>query len=217
MKAKNLQLKNINLPILAAGSLFFLLIGELAINGYIGNHTPGYNWKLQSISYLGQQSSPYLPLIKTWSIIFSLTYCLIATLFYKSFKDPSFLVVSASILFIIYGLGEGVGSGFFPVTLPGNITSRSSNLHQFFGGVADVAIYSIPILMLFEFPLSENRLFHIQTYIIISFALLFCIIFLIAKYLNINSGLFSFRGLWQRLFLLCLYIYYNILIFKISI
>jgi hypothetical protein len=213
-KRMNNSLK-VNWPLMAMVAIVFLFYGEFMGNGYLGTLYPGYDWKTDSISYLGQQNSPVLHYVKNWGICFTITYIILGLAFYKSFNHKSFIVKIVSVLFVVYGFGEGVGSSFFPINEKGSALTQSAFLHNLFGGFADVALYAIPFLMLFEFSKSRHFKFHITTYVLMGVALIACFIFLIAKYFHIEHGVFTYRGVWQRIFLLCFYIYFLLLMNKL--
>ncbi|MCR9065516.1 MAG: DUF998 domain-containing protein [Cytophagales bacterium] len=215
MKERLSKGMRIDWPLVATISLSFLLYGEFLGNAYLGTLFSGYNWKTDSISYLGQENSPILHYVQIWGACFTILYIILGVAFYFSFNRPSIFVKIVSILFIIYGLGEGLGSSFFPVNVKGTELTESAFLHNIFGGFADVALYTIPVLMLFEFSKDKNKEFHQVTYVLMAVAVVSCSIFLIAKYFHIEHGLFTYRGLWQRIFLLCFYLFFYLLLRKL--
>jgi hypothetical protein len=212
---ENLVKSKFNWRLIMMACIGLLFIGEFFGNAYLGTLYPAYNWKTDSISYLGQQNSPVLHYVQLWGICFNVLYILIGFAFYSSFTQKSLLVKIVSVLFVVYGLGEGLGSSFFPINDKGTELTQSAIFHNLFGGFADVALYSIPVLMLFEFTKEKHKRFHDNTYSLLALAIIACFIFLIAKYFHIDNGVFTYRGFWQRVFLLCFYIYFFMLANKL--
>jgi hypothetical protein len=195
-------------PHIGVTALTALLVCEIFTNILFPIYYPGYNWKTQSISYLGQDKSPILQWVKIWSISFSVGYTIFAFAFYYTFKNKGWLIGLASLLLIIYGLGEGIGSGFFPVSTTETTATTNAFLHNFFGGLADISLFTFPVILLKTFPFSGHKNLWTWTLVTYCLSLLFCSFFLIAKYQGIQSGFLLYKGLWQRMFVLCFYLYF---------
>ncbi len=189
-------------------SLSLICVGEFLSEYLIGKGLPDYDWRYLSISYLGKEGSPVLAEVKIWAVLFTLLYLVFSFSLYKSLNKRSPLIKYAACLLAIYGICEGLGSGFFPINAPGTPLTQDAFIHNIFGAIGDTAFFSFPVLMLFVFPRKVNPGFHKFTFICLVIALVFCSFFLIAKYLHITHGIFTYRGIWQRAFLFTFYIYF---------
>ena len=98
---------------------------EIVTDIWFGSNYPGYNWKAQSLSYLGQRGSPVEQWVQLTSILFTILITFFAYSFYQINESNKWAGIAACML-IIYGLGEGLGSGFFPIDLPDAIVTMSS-------------------------------------------------------------------------------------------
>ena len=95
--------------------IFFIL--EFATDIWFGSKFPGYNWQAESMSYLGQSGSPIEHWVSLWGIIFSVLLSLFVIAFSQVYKSKKWLKLVAFSL-LIYALGEGIGSGCFPINPP---------------------------------------------------------------------------------------------------
>jgi hypothetical protein len=142
--------------------------------------------------------------MNTWEIIFSIlfvfyAYGLLRTIFKKDFWQHV-----AVWLIVIYGLGEGIGSGLFPYEHAGNGPTLSGKLHLLFSTIGVVAIALLSFVMLKVFPKQGYPKINAYTRFVAWSGLAFILLFLLAK-----MHLIPLRGLWQRLFILD---YYSLLI-----
>lgn len=183
-------------------------VGEFIVDAIIGSRYPGYNWMTQSISYLGQADSPVLLEVAIWGIFFSFFYLLFAFGFYKAFGGINRWAVLASWMIAIYGLGEGMGSGFSPINPPGTPYTTAAFFHDLLGGIGDVAMVLLPLVVLKIFPRKESsKLFYFSILVTIV-GILLSLFFLYAKAQQPDDGFLVYKGLIQRLYLLNYIIYF---------
>ena len=183
--------------------LFFIL--EITTDIWFGSKFPGYNWKTQSLSYLGQSGSPIEHWVSLWGIFFSVLISLFVIAFYQVYKSNKWLKFAAFFL-LIYGLGEGIGSGCFPIDPPGTITTLNGKLHNIFGGTGDTGIVLLPFLLMLMFPRNENRKLHIYLWTVVGIGIIMASFFLIAKYYHPDNFILDYKGVWQRIYTLNYYV-----------
>lgn len=177
--------------------LFFIL--EFITDIWFGSIYPGYDWKTQSISYLGQRGSPIENWVSIWGIFFTLLVLIFAYAFYQFYKSNKWAKIAALAL-LVYGLGEGIGSGCFPIDPPGMDITLSGRLHNIFSGIGDTGIVLLPFIFMFMFPRKENRKLHVYLWIVVGIGSIMACFFLIAKYYRPDNFILDFKGLWQRIY-----------------
>jgi len=182
--------------------LFFVL--EITTDIWFGSRYPGYNWKTQSISYLGQEGSPIGHWVSIWGIAFTLLIVVFAYSFFQNYRSTRWARIAA-IALLIYGLGEGIGSGCFPINPPGTEVTLDGRLHNIFSGIGDAGIVLLPFIFMMMFPRSENGKLHLFLWIITGLGMVMALFFLIAKYNHSDNYISDYKGVWQRIYILNYY------------
>jgi hypothetical protein len=177
--------------------LFFVL--EIVTDIWFGSKFPGYDWKKQSVSYLGQSGSPIEQWVLIWGVFFTLLFTLFTYNFYQFYKSKKWIGI-ATFFLIIYGLGEGLGSGCFPINPPDTIITMDAKLHNIFGGIGDTGIVLFPFVLMLMFPKIEHQKLHIYLWSVVGIGLVMASFFLIAKYFHPDNFILSFKGVWQRIY-----------------
>jgi len=179
--------------------LFFIL--EITTDIVFGLKFPGYNWKTQSLSYLGQSGSPIEYWVTLWGILFSVLISLFAFAFYRHYSFSKWAKIAALSL-LIYGLGEGIGSGCFPIDPPGTILTLNGRLHNILGGIGDTGIVLLPFLLMLLFLRNENRRLSNYLWTVVGIGITMAVLFLIAKYFHPDNFILAYKGIWQRIYTL---------------
>jgi len=177
--------------------IYFIL--EITTDILFGLNFPGYNWKTQSLSYLGQSGSPIESWVSLWGIIFSVLLVIFVLAFYRSFQSKRWVKFAAFAL-LIYALGEGIGSGCFPIDPPGTILTLNGRLHNVFGGIGDTGIVLLPFFLMLMFPRNENRKLRIYLWTVVGAGMSMAILFLIAKFYHPDNFILAYKGVWQRIY-----------------
>jgi len=159
------------------------------------------------MSSLGASNSSISNQISLWWIIMGVLLIFFAIGFKLAFKEKGRPVSVASWLIALYGIGEGIGSAVFKAEkLTGSLT-LSGIYHEVLSGIGVIAVLILPAMMLIIIPKHERPIFfRISQFALIS-GIIFTILFLF-RYL-INGAIFpaSYKGLWQRLYMLNTYMY----------
>jgi len=190
--------------------LFFIL--EIVTAIWFNLKFPGYNWKTESLSYLGQSGSPIEHWVSLWGIFFTVLISLFVIAFYQVYKSNRWLKFAAFSL-LIYGLGEGIGSGCFPINPPDTIISLDGKLHNIFSAIGDMGIILLPLFLMLMFPRNENRKLHIYLWTVVGIGISMIFFFLTAKYYHHDNFILEYKGVWQRIFILN----YNVMLLVISL
>lgn len=177
--------------------LFFIL--EFTTDIWFGSIYPGYDWKTQSISYLGQSGSPIEQWVSIWGIFFTMLISVFTWSFYHVYKSVEWAKIAALAL-LIYGLGEGIGSGCFPIDPPTMDITLKGKLHNLFSGIGDTGIVLLPFIFMFMFPRKENRKLHAYLWIVVGIGSVMAGFFLIAKYYQPDNYILDYKGMWQRIY-----------------
>lgn len=198
--------------IIAFGLCFVL---EITTDIWFGSQLPGYNWKSESLSYLGQSGSPLEHGILVWGILFTTLITLFDYTFYQVYKSKKW-VLTATLFLLIYGLGEGFGSGFFPINPPDTIITLDGKLHNIFSGIGDAGLVLLPFVLMLMFPKKGNRKLHLYLWSVVGVGLIMATSFLIAKYDRPDNFILTYKGVWQRLYIFNYYFMLLILSLKMA-
>lgn len=192
--------------VVSAVSCLIVCAGDFVVTFTLGALYPGYNFIDQSESYLGTADSPVAKYMSIWGVMF----CILLIIFAWGLRKTIFsagkweAVVVWSI--VLYGFGEGAGSGLFPYDHVNNTLSFSGELHSFFAAVGGVAIAIIPFACSKIF--SKDLFPRLNDYCVSAFVggLVLITLFLLSKY-----GFIPFKGLLQRVFILNYHLFLSVL------
>lgn len=189
------------------GALACLLacLGDVAVPEVLTGHYPGYDSKVLSESMLGAAGSPVAHLFTAWSICLAVLFFLFARGLHQAFTTPSRPVVPASWLLVVYGIGEGLGSGLFPFNHDGQGLTAAGKVHVVLSMLGVGALYLLPLSWLLWPPEKGPRLKMLSGAVWVSGGLLL-MLFGLSK-----MEVIGLLGLWQRTFLVVYYIYLLVL------
>lgn len=183
---------------------FVACLGDFAVTIIIGLISKNYDALNQSESVLGTSKSPVALYMNTWEVILSVLFVLFACGLQRTIFKKGFWQHVAVWLIVIYGLGEGIGSGIFPYEHTGDGLAFTGVLHLLFSSIGVVAIAVNSFVLLKVFPKNTFPRLNAYTRFVAFSGLTLIILFLLAK-----MQVIPMRGLWQRLFILD---YYSLLI-----
>lgn len=195
---------------LAAITCFVACIGDFAVTFIIGFMHKGYNFLTQSESFLGTEDSPVAKYMNAWEILFTILFLTCAYSLYKAGFSKNRWQLITIWLIVVYGLGEGLGSGLFPYNHIGNELTFSGKLHSLFSGIGVAGLVAMPFILLKVFPRKSSPGVHSFFLFVAISGPILVIIFLFSR-----QDLFPLRGLWQRLFLLDYYLMLMVLTVRV--
>lgn len=188
-------------------------IGDLLFTFILGNRFPDYSQKSDIISTLGATASPVSGIISLWWIVLGVLIIVFAFGFRTAFSPPDRNVRLSFWLIIIYGLGEGFGSGLFKANLVNNSYTTSYIIHDILGGIGIIAILILPVVVRKINPFSLNVRFLRYSSFVLIFGILFWVCFSFRFFGDRTSFFARNQGLWQRLFLIDYYLYMFVIAF----
>jgi hypothetical protein len=173
----------------------------------LGCRYPGYNHLTDTWSSLGASASPVSGIVSLWWVILGILFLWFAVGFRSAFSPGNPFVRTATWLLILYGLGEGAGSGLFKADHVGDSLTVSAVIHNVFGGIGVFALLILPLVMQKIIPGKVSPGFHKLSRLVFIVGCFLLILFL-SRYLHFENN-FPARnnGLWQRLFVLDYYLY----------
>lgn len=203
MPSKSIDMKQHSSTFLlfATGCCFIACIGDFAVTSIIGYFYKDYNFLTQSQSYLGTSGSPVAIYMNTWGVIFSVLFVIYAYGLRRTIFKNGLWQHIAVWLIVIYGVGEGAGSGLFPYNHIGNELTLSGKLHSIFSAIGDIAMVLLPFVLIKVFPKHLFPKLNLYLWFAGITAPILIIVFLLAR-----QNIVPLKGLWQRLFLLDYYL-----------
>jgi hypothetical membrane protein len=189
-------------------------IGDYAALFILGHEYPGYNHLHDTISSLGSSASPVSGIISGLWVILGIMMIMFAFGFRAAYSPGDKYVKIVFWLLILYGLGEGLGSGLFKADRVSGSYSTSFIVHDILGGAGVVAILILPLIVQKIKPFFSNPGFIRFSRITLILGILFLVLFSFRFVGNENNLLARYKGLWQRLFILNSYIYISFIAFR---
>lgn len=195
--------------LILAGSIacFTGCIGDFWLTFVLGEYDPGYSQLNNTMSTLGISSSPVSDIISTWWVILGFLMILFAFSLSKAFDYNNKFVRIAAWLVVLYGLGEGLGSGIFKADHVNNSMTLSAIMHEITGGIGIAAILFFPLAMNKVMPRTKNPGFHTLSLVVFFVGIFLLAMFLIRFIPQDQNDPSLHKGLWQRLFVLDYYLY----------
>jgi hypothetical protein len=182
-------------------------IGEFLSVFILGAFYPGYDQLTETVSSLGASLSPVSAIISAWWIIMGMLMILFGIGFRIAFSEYKRIAGIGSWLIILYGIGEGLGSGLFKADHIANGLTLSAVIHNIFGGIGVVAILLFPLVIIKMIPKNTYSFLRRISYIVFVCGFLTIFLFLF-RYSSLESSFLCVnKGLWQRLFMLNTYVY----------
>jgi hypothetical membrane protein len=197
-----------------AAACFTGCIGDFLSLFLLGPEYPGYSQVYDTMSSLGSSKSPVSDIISVWWIILGILMILFALGFRSAFTPGGKYVKVVFWLIILYGLGEGLGSGLFKADRVSGSYATSFIVHDILGGAGVIALLILPLFATRIEPTFSSQGFKRFSHFTLVLGSLFLILFSFRFVGNENDILVRYKGLWQRLFVLVYYIYLTTVTFK---
>jgi hypothetical protein len=166
------------------------------------------------MSLLGSSASPISGTISGLWVILGILMIMFAFGFRAAYSPGDKYVKIVFWLLILYGLGEGLGSGLFKADRVSGSYTTSFIVHDILGGAGVVAILILPLIVQKIKPSFSNPGFIRFSRITLILGILFLVLFSFRFVGNENNLLARYKGLWQRLFILNSYIYISFIAFR---
>jgi len=197
--------------ILSALACIIACVGDFIALFVLGTWYPGYSHLKDTMSALGSSISPVSDEISLWWMILGVLFIFFGTGFYKAFSAKGGYAKFASGLIILYGIGEGIGSGIFKADRIENGLTTSGVYHEILGGIGVISIILFPLIMQKLITKNKKPIFYLMSQIVFISGIILMILFLFRFSTNENNFFSIYKGLWQRLFVLNSYIYLSVI------
>jgi len=196
-----------NYIVISALAGILACICDLVSQFVFGTFYPGYDQLTDTVSKLGSSISPVSVQMSTLWIVVGILIIFFSTGFYKAFWEKGKYAKIASGLLLLYGYGEGIGSGAFKADRVADVLTTSGIIHEIHGTIGIIAILVFPLIMQKVIPKNEKPAFYLMSKIVFASGLIFLFLFLF-RYSTDKTNFFTlYKGLWQRLLILNSYIY----------
>jgi hypothetical membrane protein len=185
--------------------------GDFIFMYLLGLHYPEYSQLTNTMSSLGASNSPVSQVMSLWWIIMGIMFIIFAIGFRYSYSKEGKYAKIISWLLILYGLGEGMGSGIFKADHIDNSLTTSGIIHNIVGGIGVASLIVLPYIGQKIFTKGKNPFLNLISWIVLLLGIIFLVLFSF-RISNLKDNiLVKYQGLWQRLFILDYYIYFSII------
>ncbi len=188
-------------------------IGEFVALFGLGSLYPGFNHLKDTMSSLGASNSPVSNIISTWWVIVGVLFIFFGIGLRIAFPEKGLYAKIASWLIILYGFGEGIGSGGFKADHVLSGLTTSAVIHDILGGIGVTAVLILPLIMQKVITRNEMPGFSRMSKIVFIAGIVTVGLFLFRYSSDKNNFFTLYKGLWQRLFMLNTYLYFSSIAF----
>jgi hypothetical protein len=106
-----------------------------------------------------------------------------------------------------------MGSGFFKADYVNEVLTTSGKIHDTLGGIGIFAVFILILVALKIFTKSLYPRFFIFSWVIFASGILILVLFSFRFMESKTNILAVYKGLWQRLLVLDIYIYFLVIVF----
>lgn len=186
---------------------------DILVTIILGAHYPGYSQFRDTLSQMGADISPVSRQMSLWWIILGSMFVISGICFRRTFLNANRHVKLVSWLLIIYGVGEGISSGLFPMSYSEEGFDLVSYLHLALSGLGVLAIIVLPLIVQKIFTRESFPKFYRYSYVVVVLGLIFIGFFSLSKSIeDPQNYIVQYKGLWQRVLSLNFYCYLMVLV-----
>lgn len=186
--------------------ILLVLIFDLIIPFIIGIPYKGYSHKKTVMSILGCKESPWSKFYNIWFVFSGSVFVYLGYYLYEYYKVTQYnLSVVLFILVAIYGVGDLIISGFFPLNEKRENVTIITKIHGIGSAVGFIAMQFAP-LVLGVMQLKEISIMAgVSSIVFFVLALVSFVFFVMSQKKTFENTFIGNTGLWQRV--LCLFFY----------
>lgn len=195
--------------------MILVLVSETFVPFLLALFYPGYNHITMLISNFGEAGVPTQIAFKIWAITDGLLFIAAIPAFYHYFAKTSKRAAQLLALsMFFYALGDCIITGIVNRVPDAPSASFGALLHDYASGFGFVTLlFGIFVMILLLFAQNQPLLAKLFLAIFLV-ALFFMVLFVWNKIPVLNNYHLGYRGLWQRLNLLFMYLPYLIISIK---
>ncbi|MDD4156629.1 MAG: DUF998 domain-containing protein [Candidatus Cloacimonetes bacterium] len=159
-----------------------------------------YNHTQTVMSVLGCKQSPLGTLYNFWMII---SGCTITLFGYYIFEYYSYiyngLAITLLIMFILYGIGDEVISGIFPINEQKDNVTLFTKIHGVGSVLGFISLQVAPFLLSILQFRKNQPIFGILSLVFFVLSLISFVFFVLGENQKFKNTIFALSGLWQRM------------------
>ncbi|WP_053957177.1 DUF998 domain-containing protein [Inediibacterium massiliense] len=192
-----------------------VMLVDLLIPFFIAIPYKKYSHTQTVMSVLGCKASPLGRFYNVWMVVSGCTLTLFGYFIFDYYHENQYgLAVTLLVSFILYGIGDEVISGFFPLNEKKEDVTLSSKIHGIGSVVGFIALQFAPMILgILQFK-NNQVTFGIYSIIFFILSLIAFIFFIIGEHSKFKNTIFALAGLWQRA--MCALIYAPFIIWIIA-
>ena len=179
-----------------------------------GAFYPGYNHLRQPMSVLGGPGSPVARPVSVWWVFIGVLFILFAAGYRRVYLSTGRPYGIVPWLITMYGAGEGIGSGLFPVSRAGGHLTPIGIAHDALGVLGVLAVMTLPFILLRAFPREQNPGMRYFTLAVAASGIITVLLFNFSKVIPEKDTVFSYQGFWQRAFVFIYYVYLMVIAYR---
>jgi hypothetical protein len=161
------------------------------------------------MSVLGGPGSPVARPVSAWWVFIGVLFILFAAGYRRVYISAGRRYRVASWLIAMYGAGEGIGSGLFPVGRVGGHLTPIGIVHDALGVLGVLAVMALPFVLMRAFSRDNNYGMRRFSLVVAVSGITAVLLFNLSKIIPASDTVFSYQGFWQRVFI---FIYYGYLL-----
>lgn len=183
------------------------MIVDLLIPFIIAIPYNGYSHTNQVMSVLGCKNSPWGIIYNLWMIASGIIFSFFGYRIFLYYENINFgAAITIFLLLSIYGFGDEIISGLFPLNEKKEDITVSSKIHGIGSAIGFTALqFSTLFLAILGFK-SGDMLLGWISFIFFILSLIAFVFFVISEKPKFKESLISLGGLWQRVLCLLMYI-----------
>ncbi|WP_132247946.1 DUF998 domain-containing protein [Marinisporobacter balticus] len=192
-----------------------VMIVDLLIPFLIALPYKGYSHLKTVMSVLGCKASPWGMIYNIWMIVSGCTIAIFGYMLYSYYhNEQAELAIVLFILLLIYGIGDEVISGIFPLNEKEDDVTVSTKIHGFGSVIGFIALQFAPlILAIIQFK-EDMWYFGFSSIAFFLLSLIAFAFFVMGDKPKFQNTVFALEGLWQRV--LCCLMYAPFIIWVIT-
>jgi len=169
----------------------------------LGSESKGYNPFKNTMSALGNASSPVAQQMTFWWILMGILISIFGIGLLFAFGRKKKPAQIAALLIILYGIGEGFGSALFPADVLRTHHTWIGLIHDSLGAIGTTGITFFPLAIRKLMPEFKN-----VSVAVVGIGIAGIILFGIAQFWPHPHNFFVLnKGLWQRIFVFDYYFF----------
>lgn len=193
-----------------------VLILDLLVPFIIAIPYEGYSHKKTVMSILGCKENPWSKYYNIWFVLSGSGFVYLGYYLYQIYKDTyNSFAIALFILVAIYGIGDLIISGFFPLNENREDVTIVTKIHGIGSAVGFTTMQFAPlILAIIQFKENQTAL-GISSVVFFVLSLISFVFFVMGEKPKFEDTFLGYTGLWQRV--LCMFFYLPFVVWIINL